>query len=114
MINLKSTGMKKSMLFFGILFLCITSTASAQSTSDFFSKTDAFLKEHIKDGLVDYKAIHENPHTLNELVKMAGQLSVSKDKADGYQAFWINGYNLMVIKGIVDHYPIKSPMDCLL
>ncbi|HZJ20574.1 MAG TPA: DUF547 domain-containing protein [Pricia sp.] len=104
-------SLKKSIVFFGILFLCITSTTYAQSTSDFFSKTDAFLKEHIKDGLVDYKGIHDNPAALNALVEMAGQLSVSKDKADEYQAFWINGYNLMVIKGIVDNYPIKSPMD---
>lgn len=103
--------MKKSILLFAVLFLGITSTTYAQSTSDFFSKADAYLKEHVKDGLVDYKGIHKNPDTLNALVEMAGKLSVSKDKADEYQAFWINGYNLMVIKGIVDHYPIKSPMD---
>lgn len=103
--------MKRSMLYFGVLFFCITSTTYAQSTSDFFSKTDAFLKEHIQDGLVDYKGIHDNPAALNALVKMAGQLSVRKDKSEEYQAFWINGYNLMVIKGIVDNYPIKSPMD---
>ncbi len=103
--------MKKSMLFFVILFLLISSTTYAQSTSDFFSKTDAFLKEYIKNGLVDYKGIHDNPAALNALVEMAGQLSVSKDKANEYQAFLINGYNLTVIKGIVDNYPIKSPMD---
>ncbi len=103
--------MKKSMLFLSILFLCITSTTYAQKTSDFFSKADAFFKENVKDGLVDYKGIHDNPATLNALVEMAGQLSVSKDKADEYQAFWINGYNLIVIKGIVENYPIKSPMD---
>ena len=28
-----------------------------------------------------------------------------------YQAFWINAYNLSVIKGIVDNYPLKSPLD---
>ncbi len=103
--------MIKNIVVFGVLFFMVVSGLKAQSTSDFFTKADSFLKEHIKDGLVDYKGIHDNPAALNALVEMAGQLSVSKDKADEYQAFWINGYNLMVIKGIVDHYPIKSPMD---
>ncbi|WP_373518079.1 DUF547 domain-containing protein [Pricia sp.] len=103
--------MTKNILVFGVLFLTITSGLKAQNTSDFFSKTDGFLKEYVKDGLVDYKAIHENPDALNELVQMAQRLSVSKDKTEEYQAFWINGYNLMVIKGIVDNYPITSPMD---
>lgn len=98
-------------IVFGVLFFTFASGLRAQNTSEFFSKADDFLKEHIKDGLVDYKAIHDNPAALNELVEMAGQLSVSKDKANEYQAFWINGYNIMVIKGIVDNYPIKSPMD---
>ncbi|SDD56186.1 Protein of unknown function, DUF547 [Pricia antarctica] len=103
--------MKKSLLFFGILFFCIISTTYAQKTSEFFSKADAFLKKNVKDGLVDYKGIHDHPDALDALVEMAGKLSVSKDKVDEYQAFWINGYNLMVIKGIVDNYPINSPMD---
>lgn len=103
--------MKNPMMFFAILFLCSTLMTYAQSTSDFFSKADAFLKEYIKDGLVDYKGLHDNPIALDELVEMGEQVSVSKDKADEFQAFWINGYNLMVIKGIVDNYPIKSPKD---
>lgn len=103
--------MKQSMLFFGMLFLFFTATTSAQNTSEFLAKMDVFLKEYIKDGLVDYKAIQDKPENLDALVEIARQLSVSKDKADEYQAFWINGYNLMVIKGIVDKYPVTSPMD---
>ncbi|WP_348647892.1 DUF547 domain-containing protein [Arenibacter sp. F20364] len=34
-----------------------------------------------------------------------------KNDPNVYQAFWINTYNLLVIKGIVDHYPVKSPLD---
>lgn len=103
--------MQKIIIFFGILLLFLSATTHAQSASEFFSEADNFLKEHIKDGLVDYGAIHENPATLNELVQMAEKLSVSKENTEEYQAFWINGYNLMVIKGLVDKYPIKSPMD---
>ncbi len=103
--------MIKNILVFGVLFLSVVSGLKAQNTADFFSKSDSFLKENIKDGLVDYQGIQDNPDALNALIEMAGKLSVSKDKVDEFQAFWINGYNLMVIKGIVDNYPVKSPMD---
>lgn len=101
----------KNFVLIIFLFVSGASVSYAQTTSEFFDKADTFLKTHVKDGRVEYKAIHNNPAALNELVEMAGQLSVSKDNVDEYQAFWINGYNLMVIKGIVDKYPIKSPMD---
>ncbi|UII78238.1 DUF547 domain-containing protein [Flagellimonas sp. CMM7] len=83
----------------------------AQNTSEFFSKTDIFFKTYVKDGKVAYQNIKSNPEGLNELLDLAKGISISKSDANTYQAFWINGYNLSVIKGIVDNYPIKSPLD---
>jgi hypothetical protein len=83
----------------------------AQNVSDFFSKADTFFAEYVKNGKVAYKTIKENPSSLNELVDLANSISVSKSDKNTYQAFWINGYNLSVIKGIVANYPIKSPLD---
>lgn len=103
--------MKKSILAIGILFLSITFSINAQSTSEFFSKTDAFLSAHVKNGRVDYATIKSDPADLNALVEMAKGISISRDSANEYQAFWINGYNISVIKGVVDNYPLKSPLD---
>ena len=83
----------------------------AQNTSDFFSKADTFFQTYVKEGRVDYKGIKANPSTLNELISSAKAISVSKGDVNTYQAFWINAYNLTVIKGIVANYPIKSPLD---
>ncbi len=93
-----------------VLFLS-TSVMFAQSTSEFFSKSETFFKANVKNGKVDYKRIKDNPDSLNELLEMASVISVSKDAASEYQSFWINGYNLLVIDGIVRNYPIKSPLD---
>ena len=84
---------------------------SAQSTSDFFSKANTFFSTYVKSGRVDYSAIKKNPASLNELIEMASTITVSKSNPDTYKAFWINGYNLNVINGIVEKYPVKSPMD---
>ena len=53
----------------------------------------------------------KDPTDLNDLLALAEKISVTKDQANAYQAFWINAYNLSVIKGIIDNYPIKSPLD---
>lgn len=107
----KTIVMKKSVLVLGILFLSISFSIRAQSTAEFFSKTDAFLGTHIKNGRVDYANIKSNPAELDGLVEIAKAISVSKENAKEYQAFWINGYNILVIKGIVENYPLKSPLD---
>ncbi|QLG45776.1 DUF547 domain-containing protein [Costertonia aggregata] len=94
-----------------VLFLSFTSYLHSQETTTFFSEADTFLNTHVKNGRVDYKAIQSNPKALNELLDMARNINVPKDNASEYQAFWINGYNLLVIKNIVENYPLKSPLD---
>ena len=83
----------------------------AQSTSEFFKAADAFFKANVSNGKVAYSKIHKNTDALNKLVTLAETVSVSKNDAKTYQAFWINAYNISVIKGIIDNYPLKSPLD---
>lgn len=94
-----------------IVLVLSTSLTFAQSTSEFFSNSDAFFKANVKNGRVSYTSIKDNPAALNELLEMAKVISVSEDNAAEFQSFWINGYNLLVIDGIVKNYPIKSPLD---
>lgn len=93
-----------------IIFLFAISIGYGQSTADFFSKADTFFNSYVKDGRVNYKTIKSNPASLNELVDIAKSITVSKENANEYQAFWINGYNISVIKTVIDNYPISSPL----
>ena len=95
------------LLFLGTLFF----TAQGQDTNTFFNKADAFFSSYVKAGRVDYKAIKGDTSSLEELLSMAKDIRVTKSDAKTYQAFWINTYNLSVIKGIVNNYPIASPLD---
>jgi hypothetical protein len=103
--------MKKRLTLTILASILLFQFSMAQNVSDFFSKADTFFAEYVKNGKVAYKTIKENPSSLNELVDLANSISVSKSDKNTYQAFWINGYNLSVIKGIVANYPIKSPLD---
>jgi len=101
--------MKNYILVF--TFLVVSVSSYAQDLETYFSKADAFFKSNVSNGKVAYSKIHKNPEQLNTLLKIAGGISVSKDDVNNYQAFWINTYNLLVIKGLIDNYPSKSPLD---
>jgi hypothetical protein len=77
-------------------------------SQDIFSETDAFLKSNVKDGLVNYAGIKRNPAALNALMNKYAEAKTFDGPKE--KAFLINAYNIFVIKGIVDHYPVEGPV----
>ena len=94
-----------------ILITLISINVQAQSLSEFFSKSDAFFSANVKNGKVAYDKIHKNQDELDAVLNIAKSINVAESNANNYQAFWINAYNLSVIKGIIDNYPTNSPLD---
>lgn len=103
--------MKFRILHITLIISLITQLGYGQNLNEFFSQSDAFFGKHVKNGRVAYKAIKADPSQLNELLSMAEGITVAINDAKIFQAFWINGYNLSVIKGVLDNYPIKSPLS---
>ncbi|MEM9361721.1 MAG: DUF547 domain-containing protein [Bacteroidota bacterium] len=103
--------MKSNKTLIVLMILAAVQWGHGQETSKFFTKADAFFNTYVSNGKVAYKEIKANPASLDELIALTKGIRVTKSDAKTYQAFWINGYNLSVIKGIVDNYPIKSPLD---
>lgn len=94
-----------------LLILIITTATFAQSSDNFIKQADSFLKEYVSNGRVNYEALKKSPEKLNQLVALGEAARVSTSNPQSYQAFWINAYNIHVINGIVDNYPVKSPLD---
>lgn len=92
-----------------LFFFCLNSFAQ-NPMDDFYSKADAFLQKQVTNELVNYKAIQANPAQLNELITYIKEY-YPEGGDGGLKAFYINAYNLLVIKQIVDNYPIASPND---
>lgn len=93
-----------------VVFFLMMSVGFAQDNSEFFQKADAFFKKNVKQGRVTYQKLKSDPTTLDELVAYIGKAKVDKSDTAALQAFYINAYNIMVIKGVVDAYPIASPL----
>jgi len=94
-----------------ITFFLVAHWGFSQDIASFFSETDAFFKTYVQNGRVKYNELHKDPAPLNSLIQMAEGISMDEDQSLEYQAFWINGYNLHVIQGIVENYPVRSPLD---
>lgn len=103
--------MSRKSIFFISMFLLSISTIIGQETQVFFDKADIFFNQYIKEGKVDYNEIKNNPKQLEELTLLMESMTVHKNSKLEYQAFWINAYNILVIKEVVAEYPIKSPLD---
>jgi hypothetical protein len=79
-----------------------------------FSDEDyaAVLKAHVDDkGMVDYKALKEDHGKLDDFLVAMARLDGATYDAWTEQAriaFWINAYNALTLKAILDHYPIQA------
>lgn len=97
-----------------ILLCTVSLSLHAQDIKDlngFFREADLFFKQHVTNGKVDYAAIKVVPDELNALVKYMGKADLSNATNVELKAFYINAYNLTMIKALVEKYPIASPLD---
>jgi hypothetical protein len=101
-----------------VLTVCLWALASgllpaAQSAEPMdYSDYAVILKKHVdKNGLVDYRALKANPERLEAFLSAMATLDRSRYNAWNDKqkiAFWINAYNALTLKAIIDHYPIQA------
>jgi len=90
--------------------------AVAESDSAAYAR---LLEAHVRPGtvsgirlhLVDYTAVKADPTYTRALADFA---EAKPDRLEGEPArlaFWVNAYNLLAIKAVIDRYPVKSIKD---
>ncbi|MHC4185658.1 MAG: DUF547 domain-containing protein [Planctomycetota bacterium] len=89
--------------------------ASAVDTNDTGFRYDdyaAALKRHVdKTGMVNYRQLKAEPQQLQSFVAVLAALDANtyeKWSKKEQIAFWLNVYNGLTLKVIIDNYPIKS------
>lgn len=98
-------------LCLSLLLFSLLAQAQIPATG-FFQQADDFFSKHIRHGLLDYSFIKKSPGELQEIIAALANFDLKTlDDDNAEKAFWINGYNLLVIHSVVAHYPIKSPLE---
>ena len=103
--------MKNSILITLLLLSVQLVMAQGNINSEFFNQTNAFFKQYVSGNAINYAQIKKNPSQLNKLVEQVGKANLSGADANTIQAFYINAYNLLVIDGAIQNYPLKSVLD---
>ena len=67
------------------------------------------LQEHVdKAGRVNYTKLKANPEKLEKYLDLLAVANPAELSYNAQLAFWVNAYNALVIKGVIDHYPTTS------
>ncbi len=83
----------------------------AQSIDNqFFNDVDMLLKKHVQDNQINYEALVDNLQ-LDALVNRIAKMDLSDANENTKKAFYINAYNLLVMKGVTERYPINSVQE---
>ena len=85
-----------------------TSNRQGNQLMTFFRETNRFLNDYVYEGHVDYKRLKKNPRKLEKLILLMQQSDLVRMRSEVRKAYWVNVYNLLVIKSVVDHYPVGS------
>lgn len=69
---------------------------------------DQILDLYVRDGMVYYRALKAERAKLDSFVNSNASAAPDKTARDEQIAFWINAYNAIVLRTVVDHYPIPT------
>ncbi len=87
-----------------------TATATSAATFD-HSAFDSLLQKHVKRDRVDYAALKGERATLDGYVDRLAKLpqaDLEKLPRAEQMAFWIDAYNAITLKTVIDAYPIEG------
>ena len=68
---------------------------------------DLILDTYVRDGFVYYRALRAERARLDRYVNELATVDVDRLGRDQQIAFWLNGYNAVVLRTVIDHYPIQ-------
>ncbi len=91
----------------GLLTVLLAAVPRAQVESSSFDK---MLDTYVRDGFVYYKALAGDHATLDRYVASLDvpKATIASWSKDAQKAFWINAYDALVLKTVIEHYPIKG------
>lgn len=113
---------RRSRLAGELLKPCVVIALLAGALPAVAADNDAYarlLRAHVRPGeiggirlyLVDYRAVKADPAYAEALATLAGTRVEALGSDAEREAFWINAYNLLAIKAVLDQYPTASIKD---
>ena len=82
----------------------------AQGPAD--DQFDQILDQYVRDGFVYYASLRRERRLLDRYVESLAPRPLSFDMWSETKrlAYWLNSYNALVLKTVIDHYPIRGSL----
>lgn len=106
-------------IFLGVLLFQCTGQSNKVAIKNVPFEKDyitygSVLQKFVVGELVDYRALNEDRGSLDDFVSQLATISKSdleKMSKPEKMAFWINAYNSLTLRSIIDAYPVESIKD---
>jgi hypothetical protein len=88
--------------------LSATVLAGAPAPQEFSGRhrlLDEILDLYVRDGFVYYRALKGDRAKLDAYLAQLAAASIDKESRDEQVAFWLNAYDAIVLRTVIDHYP---------
>ena len=74
------------------------------------SALDEILDQYVRDGLVYYAALRIERRAIDRFIQSLADKPQAFEawSSDRRLAYWSNGYNALVLRTVIDHYPIQG------
>lgn len=93
-----------------VAMLLISSTGVRTAQNSFHATFDHVLDTYVRDGYVYYQALQKERAGLDRYV---ASLDIPRQRIQAWaapdqKAFWLNAYNAIVLRTVIDGYPIRA------
>jgi hypothetical protein len=102
--------MRRLAISFVLLSLVAASPRAQESLADAARRKalDQLLDLYVRNGDVYYRALKAERGKLDGYLNLVATASVGKMSREEQIAFWLNAYDAIVLRTVVDHYPIQG------
>jgi hypothetical protein len=101
--------MRIALTVIALVAVCATkpvATSQSPANAAFRAAFDEILDVNVRDGFVYYRALKLDRARLDRIVNSLATAAVNRLPRNEQVAFWLNAYNALVLRTVIDHYPI--------
>src|SRR3982751_4853704 len=93
-----------------VAFVLVASPRAQESPADAARRKsfDQVLDLYVRGGDVYYRALKSDRGKLDGYINLIATTSGDKGPREEQIAFWLNAYNALVLRPVIDHYPING------
>ena len=91
-----------------VLALCVIASPLSQESDPKLTGIDFILDAYVRDGEVYYRSLKSDRGKLDTYVASLAAAPAGQQSRDTQLAFWLNAYNALVLRTVIDHYPVAG------